>query len=57
MPGEMKDRFKMIIKEFHEKGLPALTQRMDVMDFSLLGSRLKKIVTIVGPRRAGKTAW
>jgi len=55
MPGEMKDRFKMIIKEFHEKGLPALTQRMDVMDFSLLGSRLKKIVTIVGPRRAGKT--
>jgi len=55
MAGEMKDRFKIIIKEFHEKELPALIQRLDVMDFSMLNSRLKKIVTIVGPRRAGKT--
>jgi predicted AAA+ superfamily ATPase len=55
MPGEMKERFKMIIKEFHEKELPELIQRLDVMDFSMLNSRLKKIVTIVGPRRAGKT--
>lgn len=55
MPGEMKDRFKMIIKEFHEKELPEVVERQDVMDFSMLNSRLKKIVTIVGPRRAGKT--
>ena len=55
MAGEMKYRFKIIIKEFHEKELPALIQRLDVMDFSMLNSRLKKIVTIVGPRRAGKT--
>jgi predicted AAA+ superfamily ATPase len=55
MPGEMKDRFKMIIKEFHEKELPYLIQRHDVMDFSILNSQLKKVVTLVGPRRAGKT--
>ena len=55
MPGEMKERFKRIIKEFHEKQLPELVQRPDVMDFSMLNSRLKKIVTMVGPRRAGKT--
>lgn len=55
MPGEMKERFKMIIKEFHEKELPDLIQRHDVMDFSILNSQLKKVVTLVGPRRAGKT--
>ena len=55
MPGEMKERFKMVLKEFHEKELPELVRRLHVMDLSRLNSRLKKIVTIVGPRRAGKT--
>jgi uncharacterized protein len=55
MPGEMKERFKLIIKEFHEKELPDLVERPDVMDFSILNSQLKKVVTLVGPRRAGKT--
>jgi predicted AAA+ superfamily ATPase len=55
MPGEMKDRFKRIIKEFHEKELPELVRRLDVADFSMLNSRLNKVVTLVGPRRAGKT--
>jgi predicted AAA+ superfamily ATPase len=55
MSGEMKERFKMILKEFHERELPDLVPRQGVLDFSLLNSRLNKVVTIVGPRRAGKT--
>jgi hypothetical protein len=55
MSGELKERFKMIIKEFHEKEIPEAIQRQAIMDTSMLNSRLNKIVTIVGPRRAGKT--
>jgi len=55
MPGEMKERFKLLIKEFHERELPDLVDRQGIMDFSMLTSRLKKIVTLIGPRRAGKT--
>lgn len=55
MSGEIKERFKRILKEFHEKELPDLVDRQGVMDFSILNSQLKKAVTIVGPRRAGKT--
>jgi predicted AAA+ superfamily ATPase len=55
MPGDMKDRFKMIIKEFHESELPDVVERQGIMDWSVLESRLNKIVTLVGGRRAGKT--
>lgn len=55
MSGEMKDRFKLIIKEFHERELPRLVERQGIMDLSVLESRLKKIVTLLGARRAGKT--
>jgi predicted AAA+ superfamily ATPase len=55
MPSEMKVRFKMIIKEFHEEKLPDLVRRQGITDFPLLNSRLNKVVTLVGPRRAGKT--
>jgi predicted AAA+ superfamily ATPase len=55
MSGEIKERFKMIIKEFHEEKLPSLVQRQDIADFPMFDSPLKKVVTLVGPRRAGKT--
>ena len=50
-----KESLKIIIKEFHETGLPPLVKRQHSIDFSLFQSRLKKIITITGPRRAGKT--
>lgn len=46
----MKELFKKIIKEFHEKGIPQIKNRN--IDIAL---NSKKIVTIIGPRRAGKT--
>jgi len=55
MAGEMKERFKMVIREFHEMELPDLVERKGLFDYSLLNSRLNKVVTIIGPRRAGKT--
>ncbi len=50
-----KDNLKVIIKEFHETGLPPLVERQLSIDFSLFKSRVKKIITVIGPRRAGKT--
>lgn len=49
---ELKRILKETIKEFHEKGLPKLIQRNIVCpEFK----KINKIITIVGPRRAGKT--
>ena len=46
----MKDQIKKIIKEFHEKDLFETFDREIEIPFNS-----KKIVTIIGPRRAGKT--
>lgn len=46
----MKNLFKKIIREFHERGLPGIqTRELNVPIDS------GKIVSIIGPRRAGKT--
>ena len=55
MPGEMKEKFKMVIREFHEMQFPDLVEREGLFDYSILDSRLSKVITIIGPRRAGKT--
>jgi len=51
----MKDKLKIIIKEFHESSLPDLIERHEMFDLSTLSSSVNKVITIVGPRRAGKT--
>jgi len=51
----LKENFKIIIKEFHDTPLPDLVKRHQKIDFSILESPVKKIITIIGPRRAGKT--
>ena len=51
----MKDKLKIIIKEFHESSLPDLIERHEIFDLSILSSSVNKVITIVGPRRAGKT--
>ena len=52
---EMKEKLKIIIKEFHESSLPDLVERQAPFDFSILRSSVNKVITIIGPRRAGKT--
>lgn len=47
---ELKNALKTIISDFHERELPQLTQR-DI-DVPL---KSNKIITLIGPRRAGKT--
>lgn len=51
----IKDNLKIVIKEFHESSLPNLVERKELFDFSILDSPINKIITIIGPRRAGKT--
>jgi len=55
MAEELKEKFKMIIKEFHDTPLPDLVRREVIVDLNVLGSSVNKVVTIIGPRRAGKT--
>lgn len=50
-----KENFKIIIKEFHESPLPDLIERKGWFDLSILDSPINKVITIIGPRRAGKT--
>ena len=52
---EMREKLKIIIKEFHESSLPHLIERHEIFDLSILSSSVNKVITIVGPRRAGKT--
>jgi len=51
----LKENFKIIIKEFHDTPLPDMIERHQEIDFSILESPVNKIITIIGPRRAGKT--
>lgn len=51
----IKDKLKVVIKEFHESPLPDLVERDLSLDFSILDSPINKVITIIGPRRAGKT--
>ena len=51
----IKENLKMVIREFHESALPDLVERKTLFDFSLLHSAINKVITIIGPRRAGKT--
>jgi len=53
----LKEKLKVIIKEFHEAGLPGLIRRHLEIDLSILQSPVRKIITITGPRRAGKTTF
>ncbi len=47
-----KETFKLIIKEFHESELPEIRER----DLAL-PKKTNKIITVSGPRRAGKTYY
>lgn len=49
---EKKELFKVLIKEFHESKIPGVIRR-DL----LLPIKSKKIITVAGPRRAGKTFY
>jgi len=51
----IKENLKVVIKEFHDFTLPDLIERDLDINFSILRSPIKKIITIIGPRRAGKT--
>ena len=51
----LKENLKIVIKEFHESSLPELVERKELFDFSILHSPINKVITIIGPRRAGKT--
>jgi len=51
----IKENLKMVIREFHESAFPDLVERKTLFDFSLLHSPINKVITIIGPRRAGKT--
>ncbi|MCK4785895.1 MAG: AAA family ATPase [Desulfobacteraceae bacterium] len=51
----IKENLKRVIREFHESTLPDLIERKTSFDFSLLHAPINKVVTIIGPRRAGKT--
>jgi len=53
----LKESFKIIIKEFHESALPELISRHLEINLSILNSPVKKIITVIGPRRAGKTSF
>lgn len=53
----LKEKLKIIIKEFHESVLPDLVRRHQKIDFSILHAPINKIITITGPRRAGKTCF
>ncbi|PIS39463.1 MAG: ATPase [Candidatus Nealsonbacteria bacterium CG08_land_8_20_14_0_20_38_20] len=49
---DKKNTFKLIIKEFHESKLPEIKER----DLGL-PQKTNKIITLSGPRRAGKTYY
>ena len=51
----IKENLKMVIREFHESAIPDLIKRKTLFDVSTLHSPINKVVTIIGPRRAGKT--
>ena len=48
---DKKELFKYLIKEFHDMELPKLNTR------DLIIPPTQKIVTLVGPRRSGKTFY
>lgn len=51
----LKDKLKIILSEFQATPLPALFERELTVDLSVVRSPVAKIITIIGPRRAGKT--
>ncbi|MEW6220070.1 MAG: ATP-binding protein [Thermodesulfobacteriota bacterium] len=53
----LKDKLKIIISEFQSMPLPGLLERELVVDLAAVGSPVNKVITIVGPRRAGKTFY
>lgn len=53
----IKENLKIIIKEFHDNQIPESFERHLRVDLEISGSPVNKIVTITGPRRAGKTFY
>lgn len=53
----LKEKLKIIIKEFHDTELPKLFHRHLHIDLSAIRTPVRKIITIIGPRRAGKTCY
>ena len=51
----IKENLKIMLKEFHDLSVPDLIERDQKVDLSVLRSPINKIITVVGPRRAGKT--
>lgn len=52
----IKENLKIIIREFHESALPWLVKRRLQIDLRMVRSpEVNKVITIIGPRRAGKT--
>src|SRR3989339_1509517 len=48
-----KEKLKTLIKEFHESELPSVVERKIIA----VDMNAKKIVTVFGPRRSGKTYY
>lgn len=53
----LKDKLKIILREFHQTSIPNLVPRRQKIDYDILDSPVNKIFTIIGPRRAGKTCF
>ena len=51
----LKDKIKIILGELSETLPDNLVEREPSLDQSLLQGRINKAITIIGPRRAGKT--
>src|SRR3989344_7758666 len=47
-----KEKWAQIIKDFHEKELPVIVPREQEIVFE---REIKRAISIIGPRRAGKT--
>ena len=53
----LKDKLKVVIKEFHETPLPSLFVRYLKIDNEAFETQVAKVITITGPRRTGKTFY
>ncbi len=53
----LRDKLKIVIKEFHETPLPPLFERYLQLDDEVFETQVAKVITITGPRRAGKTFY
>jgi len=51
----LKEKLKIILSEFQAAPFPPMLERELPVDLSVVNSPVTKVITIIGPRRAGKT--